>query len=89
MDQKKKSLLLAGGVWLKETERAGKHFAGKFGTLPEGAEYKPGQKFWVFKNRKPKQDNSPAYLLMVEDTREDKDPGFGGPPPDDDEGAPF
>lgn len=89
MDQNKKPLLLAGGVWLKETPRAGKHFSGKIGTLPEGAEIKTGTRFWVFKNKKKRHENSPDYLLMVEDTREDSGPGFGDPPPDDGSWAPF
>jgi hypothetical protein len=73
----KLKLVVAAGLWKKESGPAGVFFTGKMGKLPDGMEIKEGAKLFIFKNKKPKQANSPTHILNVEDTRPD---GSGGDP---------
>lgn len=69
--------IIIGGLWEKESQRAGVFFSGKIGRLPPGFELKEGAKLLIFKNKKPKQENSPTHHLMTPDTRPE---GSGGDP---------
>ena len=71
-------LIIISGMWQKESQAAGGYFTGKIGKLPAGFELKEGAKLLMFKNKKPKQENSPTHHLMTEDTRpagSGEDPG--------------
>lgn len=73
----KEKLIIISGMWEKESQGAGVFFSGKLGKLPPGFELKEGAKLLMFKNKKPKQENSPTHHLMTEDTRT---PQGGGDP---------
>ena len=73
----KSKLIIIAGMWEKESQAAGKYFNGKIGKLPAGFELKEGAKLLMFKNKSPKQENSPTHRLMTEDTRPE---GSGGDP---------
>ena len=89
MGDSRRPLITIAGLWLKKTDNAGSYLAGKMGTLAAGFELKPGDRVWVFRNKKPKQANSPTHFLMAEDTRvrgrNDDDTGDPG----DEEGPNF
>ena len=76
----KEKLIIIAGMWEKESQGAGEFFSGKIGKLPPGFELKEGAKLLMFKNKKPRQENSPTHHLMTPDTRPPSGfEGFGKP----------
>jgi len=64
----KDKLIIIGGLWEKESQAAGRFFNGKL-NLPPRFELKDGAKLLIFRNKKPKNENSPPYHLVTPDTR--------------------